>query len=81
MGAVRVDYRATDLTVTEPEVLHWIDTARRAVTGYRAAPGDGGRDPRWRARPTRIAPGLTAARSILHPAPPTVGSRRRPTTD
>ncbi len=34
MGSVRVDYRATDLTVTEPQVLHWIDTARRAVTGY-----------------------------------------------
>jgi len=34
MGPVRVDYRAADLTVTEPQVLHWIDTARRAVTGY-----------------------------------------------
>ena len=34
MGPVRVDYRATDLNVTEPQVLHWIDTARRAVTGY-----------------------------------------------
>lgn len=34
MGPVRVDFRATDLTVTEPQVLHWIDTARRAVTQY-----------------------------------------------
>jgi hypothetical protein len=34
LGPVHVDYRATDLTVTEPQVLHWIDTARRAVTGY-----------------------------------------------
>ena len=34
MGPIRVDYRATDLTVTEPQVLHWIDTARRAVTQY-----------------------------------------------
>lgn len=34
LGPIRVDYRATDLTVTEPQVLHWIDTARRAVTGY-----------------------------------------------
>lgn len=34
MGPIRVDFRATDLTVTEPQVLHWIDTARRAVTEY-----------------------------------------------
>jgi len=34
LGPIRVDYRATDLTVTEPQVLHWIDTARRAVTAY-----------------------------------------------
>ena len=34
MGPVHVDFRATDLKVTEPQVLHWIDTARRAVTGY-----------------------------------------------
>ena len=34
MGPVHVDYQATGLTVTEPQVLHWIDTARRAVTGY-----------------------------------------------
>jgi len=34
MGPVQVDFRATGLTVTEPQVLHWIDTARRAVTHY-----------------------------------------------
>jgi len=34
MGPVHVDYQASDLTVTEPQVLHWIDTARRAVTQY-----------------------------------------------
>ncbi|HEY3859791.1 MAG TPA: hypothetical protein VGM47_09315 [Gammaproteobacteria bacterium] len=34
MGPVHVDYQATGLTVTESQVLHWIDTARRAVTGY-----------------------------------------------
>ncbi|HEY3859031.1 MAG TPA: hypothetical protein VGM47_05400 [Gammaproteobacteria bacterium] len=54
MGPVHVDYEATGLTVTEPQVLHWIDTARRAVTEYygrypvatvtirvKARPGDG----------------------------------------
>lgn len=34
LGPVQVDYRATDLTVTQQQVLHWIDTARRAVTQY-----------------------------------------------
>lgn len=34
MGPVRVDYRATNLVVTEPQVLHWISTARRAVDHY-----------------------------------------------
>jgi hypothetical protein len=54
MGPVHVDYQATGLTVTEPQVLQWIDTARRAVTQYygrypvtkvtirvQARPGDG----------------------------------------
>ena len=54
MGPVHVDYQATGLTVTEPQVLHWIDTARRAVIQYygrypvpkvtirvKARPGDG----------------------------------------
>jgi hypothetical protein len=54
MGPVHVDYQATGLTVTEPQVLHWIDTARRAVIQYygrypvgnvtirvNARPGDG----------------------------------------
>lgn len=34
LGPVHVDYRATDLGVTQQQVLHWIDTARRAVTRY-----------------------------------------------
>lgn len=34
LGPVHVDYRATDLTVTQQQVLQWIDTARRAVTQY-----------------------------------------------
>jgi hypothetical protein len=34
LGPVHVDYRATDLTVTQQQVLHWIDTARHAVTQY-----------------------------------------------
>ena len=34
LGPVHVDFRATDLAATEPQVLHWIDTARRAVTEY-----------------------------------------------
>jgi hypothetical protein len=34
LGPVHVDYRATDLTVTQAQVLHWIDTARHAVTQY-----------------------------------------------
>lgn len=34
LGPVHVDYRATDLGVTQQQVLHWIDTARRAVTQY-----------------------------------------------
>jgi len=34
LGPVHVDYRATDLTVTQQQVLHWIETARRAVTQY-----------------------------------------------
>jgi len=34
MGPIHVDYQATGLTVTEPQVLHWIATARRAVTEY-----------------------------------------------
>jgi hypothetical protein len=34
LGPVHVDYRATDLTVTQQQVLHWIDTARRGVTQY-----------------------------------------------
>jgi len=34
LGPVHVAYRATALTVTEQQVLHWIDTARRAVTQY-----------------------------------------------
>jgi hypothetical protein len=54
MGPVHIDYQATGLTVTEPQVLHWIDTARRAVIEYygrypvtevtirvKARPGDG----------------------------------------
>jgi hypothetical protein len=54
MGPIHVDYQATGLTVTEPQVLHWIDTARRAVIEYygrypvpdvtirvKARPGDG----------------------------------------
>ena len=34
MGPIHVDFKAEGLTVTEPQVLQWIDTARRAVTGY-----------------------------------------------
>jgi hypothetical protein len=34
LGPIRVDFRAADLAVSEPQVLHWIDTARRAVTEY-----------------------------------------------
>jgi len=34
MGPVRVDYAASGLTVTEPQVLQWIATAQKAVTHY-----------------------------------------------
>ena len=34
LGPVHVDVRAMDLTVTPQQVLHWIDTARHAVTQY-----------------------------------------------
>ena len=34
MGPVRVDYQATGLAVTEPQVLYWIATAQKAVTHY-----------------------------------------------
>ena len=34
MGPVHVEYQATGLSVTEPQVLHWIATAQKAVTHY-----------------------------------------------
>jgi hypothetical protein len=34
MGPVRVDYQATGLAVTEPQVLQWIATAEKSVTRY-----------------------------------------------